>query len=60
MTKQDFRVFTFFILTICLTAIGLVSFVPQSGQVVTLMLTLPSLLLWGIYTVIRKFDGEDI
>lgn len=58
MTKQDFRVFTFFILTICLTAIGLVSFVPQSGQAVTLMLTIPSLLMWGFYAVIRKVDGE--
>jgi len=58
MSKQDFRVFTFYILLICLSAISLVLLVPQSGQVVVLMLTLPSLIMWGVYAIMRKVDGE--
>jgi hypothetical protein len=58
MSKQDFRVFTFYILLICLSAITLVVIAPQSGQAVVLMLTLPSLIMWGVYAIIRKIEGE--
>ena len=58
MDKQDFLFFSIVGSVICLLAIGLVIIAPQAGQVVVLMLTVPSLIMIGAWAIIRKVYGE--
>ena len=58
MEKRDFRMLTLYIVSICVSAIALVVIYPASASVVVLMLTLPTLLGWGMYAIVRKIEGR--
>jgi hypothetical protein len=58
MDKQDFIVISTLTSIISILASVLVIWVPASGQIITLMLTLPALMMMGAWAIIRKVDGE--